>query len=56
VIDTPQGRGTVTQVDAIKESVYVQLENEVIVEVSHEELQAMAEPPARPPRRQRRRR
>lgn len=55
VIDTPHGRGTVTQVDAIKESVYVELENEAIIEVSHEELVAMTQTPAQPVRRRRRR-
>ena len=56
VIDTPHGRGTVTQVDVIKESVFVELENQVIVEVSHEELLAMDQAPSKPPHRRRRRR
>jgi len=45
VVDTPHGRGTVTQVDVIKESVSVELENEVVVEVFYEELQAMTQAP-----------
>lgn len=56
VIVTPHGRGTVTQVDVIKESVYVELENQVTMEVSHEELLAMDQAPSKPPRRRRRRR
>ena len=40
VIDTPQGRGTVTRLDIMKDSVHVELENNVIVEFSHEELMA----------------
>jgi cell fate regulator YaaT (PSP1 superfamily) len=45
VVDTPHGRGTVTQVDVIKESVSVELENEVVVEVPYEELQTMTQAP-----------
>jgi len=57
VIDTPHGRGTVTQVDVIKESVSVELDNEVTVEVSQQELQDMQQAPPPPaPRRRRRRR
>jgi cell fate regulator YaaT (PSP1 superfamily) len=55
-IDTPQGRGTVTQVDVIKESVLVELENQITVEVAHEELLAMDQSPPKAPRRRRRRR
>ncbi len=56
MIDTPHGRGTVTQVDVIKESVFVELENQATVEVSQEELLAMDQAPSKPPRRRRRRR
>ncbi len=56
IIDTPHGRGTVTQVDVIKESVFVELENQATVEVSQEELLAMDQAPSKPPRRRRRRR
>jgi cell fate regulator YaaT (PSP1 superfamily) len=56
VIDTPHGRGKVTQVDVIKESIHVELENQVTVEVSHEELLAMEQAPSTPSRRRRRRR
>ena len=69
VIDTPQGRGKVTRLDIVKESVHVELENQVIVEFSHEELMAgpapppkrspeppLKKPPAPPPKRSRRRR
>jgi cell fate regulator YaaT (PSP1 superfamily) len=53
VIDTPQGRGTVTRLDIMKESVQVELDNEEIIEFSPEELLAEPEPP---PKRSRRRR
>ena len=69
VIDTPQGRGTVTRLDIMKESVHVELENQVVVEFSYEELMAgpvappkrSPEPPPKrpsqpPPKRSRRRR
>jgi len=49
VIDTPQGRGTVTRLDILKESVHVELENQTVVEFSHEELVAG---PAPQPKRQ----
>jgi cell fate regulator YaaT (PSP1 superfamily) len=55
VIDTPQGRGTVTRLDVLKESVQVELDNEEIIELSHEELTVEPEPPA-PKRSHRRRR
>ena len=45
VIDTPQGRGTVTRLDIVKESVHVELESNVTVEFSHEELVAGPTPP-----------
>jgi cell fate regulator YaaT (PSP1 superfamily) len=38
VIDTPQGRGKVIQVNVIKEALQVELENRIVVEVSLEEL------------------
>ena len=69
VIDTPQGRGKVTRLDIMKETVHVELENQVIVEFSHEELLAGPVPPPKrspepppkkstepPPKRSRRRR
>jgi len=56
VIDTPHGRGKVTQVDVIKNTIHVELENQVIVEVSHQELHDMAQSSSKPPRRRRRRR
>jgi cell fate regulator YaaT (PSP1 superfamily) len=59
IIDTPRGRGKVVHVDYIKESVQVELENQVTIEVTKQELLDQA--PARsqprgPARRQRRRR
>jgi cell fate regulator YaaT (PSP1 superfamily) len=56
VIDTPHGRGTVTQVDVIKETVYVELENQAIVEVPHEELHTMGQTPPEAAQHRRRRR
>ena len=56
VIDTPKGRGTVTRLDVLRESVQVELENEEIVEFSHEELMAEPEPPPPAVSRRRRRR
>jgi cell fate regulator YaaT (PSP1 superfamily) len=60
VIDTPQGPGRVVQVNAIKETVQVELESQVMVDVSYEELttqpQPQPQPPASTPRRRRRRR
>jgi cell fate regulator YaaT (PSP1 superfamily) len=53
-IDTPHGRGKVVQVNVVKEAVQVELESQVTVEVSYEELAAMSEP-KQPPRRRRRR-
>ena len=53
-IDTPRGRGTVTRVDMLKETVYVELDDQETVEFSHEEL--TAEPQAPPPKSRRRRR
>ena len=49
VIDTPQGRGTVIRLDVVKESVQVELENQVIAEFSHEELMAGPAPQKRQP-------
>jgi cell fate regulator YaaT (PSP1 superfamily) len=61
-IDTPHGRGKVVQVNVVKESVQVELESQVSVEVTHQELVEMAKepppppPPPEPKRRRRRRR
>jgi len=60
VIDTPHGRGRVVQVNVVKESVQVELESQVMVEVSHQELLDLAQPPSEPetqhrPRRRKRR-
>jgi cell fate regulator YaaT (PSP1 superfamily) len=56
VIDTPHGQGTVTQVDIVKESVQVELENQTTVEVSHQELLTMTKVAPPTPRRRKRRR
>jgi cell fate regulator YaaT (PSP1 superfamily) len=46
IIDTPHGRGKVTHVDVITETVRVLLDNQVSVDVSREELLIKSEPPA----------
>lgn len=57
-IDSPHGRGKVLQVNVVKESVLIELENQVAVEVTHQELVEMTQepPPPEPKRRRRRRR
>lgn len=54
VIETPHGRGKVVQINVVKETVQVELESQVTVEVSHAELTKPAQPPSQPPRRGRR--
>jgi cell fate regulator YaaT (PSP1 superfamily) len=44
VIDTPKGSGKVVQVNAIKETVHVELENQLRVEFTHQELSDMGKP------------
>lgn len=56
VIDTPHGRGKVVQVNVIAETVQVELENQVTVEVSQQDLAIMSEPPPRDSGRRRHRR
>jgi cell fate regulator YaaT (PSP1 superfamily) len=56
VIDTPHGRGRVVQVNVINESVQVELESQVTVEVSHEELATLSQTPPTTSTRKRRRR
>ena len=48
IIDTPHGRGKVVQVNVVKESVQVELESQVMVEVSQQELLDLAQPPSVP--------
>ena len=55
VIDTPHGRGKVVQVNVIKESVEVELESQVTVEVTHQELANLTRPPQKSSSRRRRR-
>lgn len=60
-IDTARGPGKVVQVNVLTETVHVELENQTIVEVPNQELEAMTQPPPavkspRPGRRGRRRR
>jgi cell fate regulator YaaT (PSP1 superfamily) len=56
VIDTPHGQGKVIQINVVKETVQVELESQVTVEVSHEELATMEQPSTRRPKRRRGRR
>jgi len=57
VIDTPHGRGRVVQVNVVKEAVQVELESQMTVEVSHQELAEFTKPQPKPkPPSQRRRR
>ncbi|MFC2015821.1 stage 0 sporulation family protein [Chloroflexota bacterium] len=59
IVDTPHGRGKVVQVNVLKEAVQVRLENQITVEVSHQELVAppqREQPEAKRPRRKRRKR
>jgi len=56
VIDTPHGRGKVVQVNAVNESIQVELESQVRVEISYEELTAVEEKVETVSRRRRRRR
>ena len=51
VIDTAHGRGKIVQVNVIKETVQVELESQVIVEVSYQDVEAQ---PSVSPRRRRR--
>jgi cell fate regulator YaaT (PSP1 superfamily) len=56
VIDTPQGQGKVVAVNVIKETVQVELESQIIAEVSRQELLATQPPPTKHSRRRRGRR
>jgi len=56
VIDTPQGSGTVTRLDMLKETVTVEMDNQEVIEFSHEELTAEPPAPTQKSRRRRRRR
>ena len=53
VIETPHGRGKVIQINVVKETVQVELENQVTVEVSHQELSTTEQPSTRRPKRRR---
>lgn len=56
VIDTPHGRGKVVQINVVKETVQVELESQVSVEVTQQELADMTSPPPPAPGQRRRRR
>ncbi len=56
VIDTPHGRGRVVEVNVVKETVQVELESEVVIEVAHQELSEWAAAAAKPSSHRRRRR
>jgi len=48
IIDTPHGTGKVIQVSDVKETVHVALENQVVVEVTRQELLDMTKPRTKP--------
>jgi cell fate regulator YaaT (PSP1 superfamily) len=56
VLDIPRGKGKVVEVNVIKETVQVELENQMSIEVSRQELLATEPPPAKRSRRRRGRR
>lgn len=56
LLDTAQGRGKVIDVNAIKETVQVELESQVTVEVSYEQVVTPPEPQAEAPSTRRRKR
>lgn len=56
IIDTPQGRGKVVQLNIIKETVQVELESQILVELSREELTQVARPTPPQPSTSRKRR
>ncbi len=47
VIDTPHGRGKVIEVNVVKESVSVELDSQVTIEVSHQELLKVGRSPGK---------
>lgn len=53
-IDTPRGPGKVVEVNVVKETVQVELESQVVVEIAHDELVAADQPPEQRPKRKRR--
>ena len=56
VVETSHGSGKVIQVNVIKETVDVELDNQVVIEVTQEELDALRQQPANAPARRGRRR
>ena len=54
VIDTPHGQGKVIEINVVKEAVQVELESQVTIEVTHEELSSMTQTPSKSARRRRR--
>jgi cell fate regulator YaaT (PSP1 superfamily) len=56
IVETSHGPGKVVQVNLIKESVDVELDNQVVVEVTQEELTTASQQPSKPPARRGRRR
>jgi len=54
-IDTPHGPGKVVEVNVVKETVQVELENQVVVEITHDELTNAEKEPEEHPKRRRRR-
>ena len=54
VIDTPHGQGKVIEINVVKEAAQVELESQVTIEVTHEELSSMTQTPSKSTRRRRR--
>jgi cell fate regulator YaaT (PSP1 superfamily) len=54
VIDTPHGQGKVVEINVVKETIQVELESQVTIEVTHEELSSTVQAPSQSARRRRR--
>jgi cell fate regulator YaaT (PSP1 superfamily) len=54
VIDTPHGRGKVVEINVVKEAIQVELESQVTIEITHEELSSVEQAPSKTTQRRRR--
>jgi cell fate regulator YaaT (PSP1 superfamily) len=54
VINTPHGQGKVVEINVVKEAIQVELESQVTIEVTHEELSSMPQAPSKSTKRRRR--
>lgn len=55
-IDTPQGRGRVVQINVVNESVQIELESQMTIEATYQDLVTWTQPQEKPAPRRRRRR